>query len=1364
MTKKILALLALILCMYTGIYAQKEIWGSVYGNASVIDRYGYIYRTDSLGNNLVIMHRFDSIHGKNPGELTVGSNGKLYGCAQRGGSGQYLVPNGSPGQQTYGGVLFEYDPILDSLRVLHYFDIANTAFPYDNPTPYRLLEYSPGVFYGTLNYLGRVIFKYTLATNTISVVTTVPSFIGGPMGSNTANYVNGALAKASNGNIYAASTANSACPIGSPDAGTLLRLIPSTNALSAVYLNPCSITSGTNYSCPGLEYAGKLYGVARGGDYGAGTSYLYPGYGVVYEFNPATNAYAKKADFTGGANGKNPTPVMLQAANGKFYGTADGGTPYVNMLSQSYPNGSGIIFEFNPTTNALTTVHEFRTDNQVSDEGEYGRFSLKSTNGKLYGISTTGIYAYNPVTGNIELGARLPYSIQQNLVEICRKPSYAYNATTQYTVCAGAHFIYDLQSNNTVTATWLHNGFPDPTQTSPVLQFNAITAANAGTWVCTLSNSCGSITPPAITITVNAAGSGTITSTITPTGPVMICPGSSTTLSGNNGGTWNTGATTPTITVNMPGEYRVTNVNACGNTYSNIVIVDTIPSPPKPVATLGYFNGCPGGTVTISGNDNGGVWNTGATTPTITVTAAPNVPYYITNTHTCGIDVSNSVQLYPSAFLSTTGTPTISTIGSPTFCAGGSVTLVANTSVNSNAFWVWNKYSTNWVSQGSSSAIQPITTTESGIYVLSMSLSQCGILRTDTIYVTKETYPQTPVITALGNTTICANDSVTLQHNLSAGGVWSNGQTGQQITVNQPGTYSVTNANSCGSETSNTIYVQVLPIPTVSFTEPTTEFCTAGNNHLLTGGTPAGGTYSGAGVNAGQYFAPWIAGLGYHTLTYTYSNGTCSASATQQVQVIEPQPAVLLSNQANNAFCEGSSLLLFQTQYQTVNWSTGDVGVVLFVTQPGTYSYTATNACGTITSNSIVATTKPVSPTTYNPQTICAGQTYTINGHTYTTAGTYTDAFANVYGCDSSVITQLTVTTAPSSVNPQTICAGALYTINGHAYSTAGTYTDTLQGIHGCDSLVITQLTVTPASGSNNPQTVCAGTTYSFNGHIYSTSGIYADTLQAVNGCDSIVVTQLTVTSAPNSNNPQTICAGETYTFNGHAYSTTGTYVDTFQASGGCDSTVTTQLTVLPAASSSNPQSICLGESYTINGHTYSTTGTYTDVFQAINGCDSTVTTQLTVQALDISVTQNGTALAATQTAATYQWINCQTQMPISGATAQTYTANLNGSYAVVLHANGCSDTSACYTVNTVSIKEWDTQPICSLYPNPTSDAVWIKTNATINRVSVYNALGQCVYVVQNSNKLDVVTLAPGTYFVTVETDEIVWRGKFVKN
>jgi len=90
--------------------------------------------------------------------------------------------------------------------------------------------------------------------------------------------------------------------------------------------------------------------------------------------------------------------------------------------------------------------------------------------------------------------------------------------------------------------------------------------------------------------------------------------------------------------------------------------------------------------------------------------------------------------------------------------------------------------------------------------------------------------------------------------------------------------------------------------------------------------------------------------------------------------------------------------------------------------------------------------------------------------------------------------------------------------------------------------------------------------------HIYLTAGNYNVSLVVTffNGCKDTITHTLTVDQIPSVTNPQTICQGQTYTINGHTYSTPGAHLDTFAIPGGCDSVFVTMLTVTPLPSIGN--------------------------------------------------------------------------------------------------------------------------------------------------------------------------------------------------
>ncbi len=256
--------------------------------------------------------------------------------------------------------------------------------------------------------------------------------------------------------------------------------------------------------------------------------------------------------------------------------------------------------------------------------------------------------------------------------------------------------------------------------------------------------------------------------------------------------------------------------------------------------------------------------------------------------------------------------------------------------------------------------------------------------------------------------------------------------------------------------------------------------------------------------------------------------------------------------------------------------------------------------------------------------TICQGDSSLIFGNYQSTSGTYYDSLQTVNGCDSILATTLTVTPTYFSNNFGTICQGDSILIGGTYQSIAGTYYDSLQTVSGCDSILATTLTVTPTYFSNNFGTICQGDSILLGGVYQSTSGTYYDSLQTVNGCDSVLATTLTVTPTYFSNNFGTICQGDSILIGGTYQSVAGTYYDSLQTVNGCDSILATTLTVTPTYFSNNFGTICQGDSILIGGTYQSIAGTYYDSLQTVSGCDSILATILSI---DTSLTANFTKI-----------------------------------------------------------------------------------------------------------------------------------------
>jgi hypothetical protein len=271
---------------------------------------------------------------------------------------------------------------------------------------------------------------------------------------------------------------------------------------------------------------------------------------------------------------------------------------------------------------------------------------------------------------------------------------------------------------------------------------------------------------------------------------------------------------------------------------------------------------------------------------------------------------------------------------------------------------------------------------------------------------------------------------------------------------------------------------------------------------------------------------------------------------------------------------------------------------------------TAANGC-----DSTVVTNLTVNDTalTVLNVDICFGQSHVAGGAAQTTSGTYIDVLSTYQGCDSTVITNLTVLDTALTTVDVVICEGQSHIAGGAAQTATGTYFDLLSAANGCDSLVITNLTVNDTALTVLNVDICFGQSHVAGGAAQTTSGTYVDVLSTYQGCDSTIITNLNVLDTALTTLNVDICFGQSHVAGGAAQTTSGTYVDVLSSANGCDSTIITNLNVLDTALTTVDVVICEGASHTAGGAAQTTSGTYVDVLTAANGCDSAVITNLTV-------------------------------------------------------------------------------------------------------------------------------------------------------
>lgn len=264
-------------------------------------------------------------------------------------------------------------------------------------------------------------------------------------------------------------------------------------------------------------------------------------------------------------------------------------------------------------------------------------------------------------------------------------------------------------------------------------------------------------------------------------------------------------------------------------------------------------------------------------------------------------------------------------------------------------------------------------------------------------------------------------------------------------------------------------------------------------------------------------------------------------------------------------------------------------------------------------------------------------------------------------------------------------------------------------------------------------------------------------------GLDAFIL-QLSTTCFVNTTAEGGGC--NSFTYNGQTYTSSGSYTQTYPLPGGCDSVITVKV-IINDEDTSFAVTAC--KDYTWNGQTYSATGVYNQIFPSAIGCDSTVTLHLTINPIpDATVTASGKVLTSGR-GDSYQWINCNDNTPVSNATGQSYTANTNGSYAVIVTVNGCSDTSDCVTVGPSSVEQLDNQNTITCYPNPTENKLNIDTKMTLVNADIrlVNVLGQYVLDQRNQNgtrfTLDLSSCAPGIYFCEIVEKGSMKRIKIIR-
>jgi len=1052
----------------------------------------------------------------------------------------------------------------------------------------------------------------------------------------------------------------------------------------------------------------------------------------------------------------NPTPIanagndITICAGQSATLTASGGSSY--MWNTSNGTASVIVNPASTSTYTVTVTNAygcFATDNVIVNVNALPPANAGADqmicNGQSASLSATGgtSYIWNTGSGNISINV---------------SPT----ATSTYTVTATGANGCTAVDNVTVyvNALPVPNSGPDQTicqgtSASLLASGGASYQWNTGSTSASLGVTPGSTTTYIVTVT---SGNGCTASdnvivnvnslpVAYASADQTICVGASTTIAASGGSSylWNTGSTSPSLNVTpaVTTNYivTVTGSNGCSASDNVFVYVNALPTAfAGPDQTI-----CQGNSATLTAT--GGTyyqWNTGLTTPSISVTPSSSTSYSVTVTSN-GCSASDNLLIIVNPLPAAYAGPDQS------ICQGQSLTITASGGT-----------SYSWSNGGNSSTIN-VTPSQNTTYYVTVTSSN-GCSASDNIAVAVNSLP---AAYAGVDQIICQGLSATLSASGGSTYLWNTGSNTSSITVSPSSTLTytvtVTGVNGCTASDNAVVSVNAIPIANAGVDQTICQ----GQTVSLT--ATGGGTYQ---WNTGSV-SPTISATPASTTTYTVTVTNANGCTSSDNLIININPLPLANAGPDQNVCPYQLTTLSASGGSSYIWSTGSPNPTINVSPSSTTTYTVTvTNLGCQATDAVTVNINPLAVANAGPDhTVCPGETavlfattaasYLWNNGMTTQSISVSPAVTTVYtltvssgGCSSSddVVVNVSASLSANAGNDQTICIGQsanliasggsnyLWNTGSNANSInvfpiiTSTYTvTTTSGSCSATDEVIVNVNSAPVADAGTNQTICEGNfaTISANGgssFLWSNGSVSASQIVApssttsyfvtvtnASGCTASDIVTINVNLLPiaSAGPDGTVCQGQSFTINasgGSSYQwssgqstasvtvspgSTTTYSVTVTGSNGCSATDNTVVNInyLPNANAGADQTICaghtvaltasLGTSYqwntgatsaTINVAPLITTG-YTVTVSSSNGCTASDNAVVNVNTLpaanagsDQTICQGQSATIAANGGSSYTWSN-----GISTSTFVVAPSTTTVFFVTVSNINGCT-------------------------------------------------------------------------------------------
>ncbi len=495
------------------------------------------------------------------------------------------------------------------------------------------------------------------------------------------------------------------------------------------------------------------------------------------------------------------------------------------------------------------------------------------------------------------------------------------------------------------------------------------------------------------------------------------------------------------------------------------------------------------------------------------------------------------------------------------------------------------------------------------------------------------------------------------------------------------------------------------------------------------------------------------------------SNGNFTYNSTGSFQ----------ENYTNIHGCDSThtiNLTIISTNYDTIEVSACDSyttpsGKNTYF-QSGTYLDTITGPNGCESIFSIELSLYSSEAVTVN-QTACDAYLWEATGQKLESSGTYTTTLSTIYGCDSVVTLNLTLFESTQSSESQSACGSYTWPISGETYTNSGTYTYITTNSNGCEHVNILELQINSDYLNTNLIEACGTFYWAETDRTYKSSGVFEKVFTTSSGCDSILRLDLFLHTIETFVS-ETACDSFYWENTNATYSNSGTYSKTYTNIIGCDSTVFLNLTIGESYTNVEQVSTCQPYYWPVTGETYAANGTYRHVKDGVLGCDSTFSLILEITPFEAEAQKFENNLFCPVDGAAYQWVDCDNNFEfIAGATNQEFAPTRNGSYAVIVTQDECSDTSECISVSGVGIFTLGGSNFSvSTYPNPTEGLLHVNWGIALKGlIEITDITGKVVLTqaINNQSEIDLeIPAAKGVYLLSLMyQNQAVYHTKVVK-